>query len=62
MLWSEISPSMQSKACLVPGPIMLKEIDCLKKLYEEPKLIHHTHIRAILDTPALKRSNGKELQ
>ena len=37
-------------------------IDCLQKRYDRPRLIHQAHVRAILDAPALKEGNGKELR
>ena len=37
-------------------------IDCLRKRYDRPRLIHQAHVRAILEAPALKEGNGKELR
>ena len=36
-------------------------IECLKSRYDRPRLIHQTHVRAILDAPPLKDGSGKEL-
>ena len=35
-------------------------VDCLRKRYDRPRLIHKAHVRAILETPPLKDSNGRE--
>ena len=37
-------------------------IDCLRKRYDKPRLLHHAHVRAIIDTPNLKDGNGRELR
>ena len=37
-------------------------IDCLRKRYDRPRLLHQAHVRAILEAPALKDGNGKELR
>ncbi len=37
-------------------------IDCLRKRYDRPRLLHQAHVRAILDAPALKEGGGKELR
>lgn len=37
-------------------------VDCLQKRYDRPRLLHQAHVRAILDAPALKDGNGKELR
>ena len=37
-------------------------VQCLKKLYDRPRLIHQAHVRAVLDAPSLKDGNGKELR
>ena len=37
-------------------------VECLRKRYDRPRLIHQAHVRAILEAPALKDGNGRELQ
>ena len=37
-------------------------IDCLKKRFDRPRLIHQAHVSAIMEAPALKHGNGKELR
>ena len=37
-------------------------VDCLRKRYDRPRLIHKAHVRAILETPPLKDGNGRELR
>ena len=37
-------------------------IVCLKKRYDQPRVIHQAHTRAILDAPSLKGGNSKELR
>ena len=37
-------------------------IDCLKSQYDRPRLIHQTHVRLILEAPALKEGTGRELR
>ena len=37
-------------------------IDCLCKRYDRPRLLHQTHVRAIVDAPSLKDGSGKELR
>ena len=37
-------------------------IDCLQKHYDQPRMIHQAHTRAILDAPSLKDSNSKEFR
>ena len=34
-------------------------IECLLNRYDQPRLIHQAHVRAILDDPSLKEGNGK---
>ena len=36
-------------------------IDCLKKRFDRPRLIHQAHVQSILEVPTLKDGNGKEL-
>ncbi len=36
-------------------------VDCLKKRFDRPRLLHQAHVKAILDAPALKEGTGKEL-
>lgn len=37
-------------------------VECLKSRYNRPRLIHQAHVRKILEVPALKEGNGKELR
>ncbi len=37
-------------------------VECLRKRYDRPRLLHQAHVRAILEVPALKDGNGKELR
>ena len=37
-------------------------IACLQKCYDRPRLIHQAHVRAILEVPAPKEGNGRELR
>ena len=37
-------------------------IKCLKKRYDRPRLIHQTHVKAILEAAPLKDGTGKELR
>ena len=44
------------------GEYYNEAIECLKSRYDRPRLIHQTHVRAILDAPPLKDGSGKELR
>ena len=37
-------------------------IDCLRKRYDQPRVIHRAHTRATLDAPSLKAGNSRELR
>ena len=37
-------------------------IDCLRKRYDRPRLIHRAHVQAILNASPLKTGSGKELR
>lgn len=37
-------------------------VKCLQDRYNHPRFIHQTHMRRILETPALKEGTGKELR
>ena len=37
-------------------------MECLRARYDRPRLIHQTHVRSILEAPALKDGSGKELR
>ena len=37
-------------------------IECLKSRFDQPHLIHHTHVQMIVDAPPLKEGTGKELK
>ncbi len=37
-------------------------IDCLRMRFDRPRLIHQAHIRSIVEAPALKDGNGRELR
>ena len=44
------------------GEYYAEAVDCLKSRYDRPRLIHQTHVRLILEAPALKEGTGKELR
>ena len=37
-------------------------VECLKACFDRPRLIHHTHVQMIVNTPPPKEGNGKELR
>ena len=37
-------------------------IDCLKTRFNHPHLLHHAHVRKIVEAPSLKDGSGKELR
>ena len=37
-------------------------VKCLKTRYDRPRLIHRTHVQKIVDTPAIRDGNGRELR
>ena len=37
-------------------------VECLRKRFDRPRLLHQAHVRAIVDAPSLKDGNGKELR
>ena len=37
-------------------------VKCLEARFNRPRLIHRTHVQMIIDVPALKEGNGKELR
>ena len=37
-------------------------VKCLKSRYDGPRLIQHTHVQLILNTPPIKEGSGKELR
>ena len=37
-------------------------VECLKSRYDRPRLIQHTHVQLIVDTPPLKEGSGRELR
>ena len=37
-------------------------VKCLKARFDRPRLIHRTHVQMIVDSPALREGNGKELR
>ena len=39
-----------------------KAIACLKGCYDRPRLIHQSHVKAILETPSMKDGNGREFR
>ena len=43
------------------GVYYAEAIECLQSRYDRPRLIHQTHVRMILETPALKDGTGREL-
>ena len=44
------------------GEYYAEAIECLKSRYDRLRSIHQTHVRAILESPPLKESSGKELR
>ena len=44
------------------GEYYAEAIECLRSRYDRPRLIHQTHVRMILEAPALKDGSGKELR
>ena len=44
------------------GSNYAEAIECLKKRYEMPRLLHQAHVRAIAEVPGPKEGNGKELR
>jgi hypothetical protein len=44
------------------GEYYTEAVESLKARYDRPRLIHQTHMRMILEAPALKDGNGKELR
>lgn len=45
------------------GDHYAKAVECLKSRYDRPRLIHQSHVKTILDIPAvLKEGNGRELR
>ena len=39
-----------------------KALECLKSRYDRPRLIHQSHVKAILETPSLRDGSRKELR
>ena len=39
-----------------------KAIECLRARYDQPRLIHQSHVKAILETPSLQDGSGKHLR
>jgi len=37
-------------------------VDCMRKRYDRPRLLHQAHVRAIINAPSLKDGSGKELR
>ena len=44
------------------GEYYAEAIECLQSCCDHPRLIHQTHVRMILETPALKDGTGRELR
>ena len=44
------------------GEHYVKAVECLEQRYNRPRLIHQTHVRRIVELPALKEGNGRELR
>ena len=44
------------------GDFYTEAIETLKARYNGPRLIHQTHVRMILDAPALKEGTGHEIR
>ena len=43
------------------GDHYAEAVDCLRKRYDRPRLIHQAHVRAIMDAPPVKDGSGREL-
>ena len=43
------------------GEFYADAIESLKAGYDQPRLIHQTHVHLIIEAPTLKDSNGREL-
>ncbi len=37
-------------------------IDCLRKRFNRPRILHQAHVRAIVDVPPIKEGSGRELR
>jgi hypothetical protein len=44
------------------GEFYDEAIETLKARYDQPRLIHKSHVRAILDAPGLKDGTGREIR
>jgi hypothetical protein len=44
------------------GEFYSEAIESLHARYDRPRLLHQTHVRMIMDAPALKDGNGKEVR
>ena len=44
------------------GEHYAEAVECLQARYDKPRLIHQTHVRMILEAPALKDGSGRELR
>ncbi len=43
------------------GEHYAKAIECLKARYDRPRLVHQSHVKAIVETPLLKDGNGRRM-
>ncbi len=44
------------------GSLYKEAIDCLRKRFDRPRLLHQAHVRVIVEAPSLKDGSGKELR
>ena len=44
------------------GDHYAEAVDCLRKRYDRPRLIHQAHVRAIVDASPVKDGSGRELR
>ena len=44
------------------GEHYAKAVECLKARYDRPRLVHQSHVKAIVETPLIKDGNGRELR
>ena len=44
------------------GNDYIEAIECLKKRYDQPRVLHRVHVRTISEVPVIKHGSGKELR
>ena len=47
-----------NEGLLGSGNDYAEAIECLKKLYDQPHILHRVHVRSISEAPVLKDGNG----